>query len=66
MSSEQRRLAGRYVLEAPIGRGGMGEVWRGTDTVLGRQVAVKTIDLRTCPTSPGRPGSSARPAPPPA
>jgi eukaryotic-like serine/threonine-protein kinase len=46
MSSEQRRLAGRYVLEAPIGRGGMGEVWRGTDTVLGRQVAVKTIDLR--------------------
>ena len=47
MSSEQRRLAGRYVLEAPIGRGGMGEVWRGTDTVLGRQVAVKTIDLRS-------------------
>ena len=47
MSSEQRRLAGRYVLEVPIGRGGMGEVWRGTDTVLGRQVAVKTIDLRS-------------------
>ncbi|WP_377642645.1 protein kinase [Oryzobacter terrae] len=46
MSNEQRRLAGRYVLESPIGRGGMGEVWRGTDTVLGRQVAVKTIDLR--------------------
>ena len=46
MSNEQRRLAGRYVLESPIGRGGMGEVWRGTDTVLGRQVAIKTIDLR--------------------
>ncbi|WP_392542062.1 protein kinase domain-containing protein [Oryzobacter telluris] len=47
MSTEQRRLAGRYVLETPIGRGGMGEVWRGTDTVLGREVAIKTIDLRS-------------------
>jgi serine/threonine-protein kinase len=53
MSSEQRRLGGRYVLEAPIGRGGMGEVWRGTDTVLGRQVAVKTIDLRNLPDESG-------------
>jgi serine/threonine-protein kinase len=53
MSSEQRRLAGRYVLEAPIGRGGMGEVWRGTDTVLGREVAVKTIDLRNLPDESG-------------
>jgi serine/threonine protein kinase len=53
MSSEQRRLAGRYVLEARIGRGGMGEVWRGTDSVLGRQVAVKTIDLRSLPDESG-------------
>ncbi len=53
MSSAQRRLAGRYVLEEPIGRGGMGEVWRGTDTVLGREVAVKTIDLRRVPDETG-------------
>ena len=53
MSNEQRRLAGRYVLEERIGRGGMGEVWRGTDSVLGRQVAVKLIDLRTVPDESG-------------
>ena len=53
MSNEQRRLAGRYVLEERIGRGGMGEVWRGTDSVLGREVAVKLIDLRTVPDESG-------------
>jgi serine/threonine protein kinase len=53
MSNEPRRLAGRYELEDRIGRGGMGEVWRATDTVLGRQVAVKTIDLRTVPDDSG-------------
>ncbi len=53
MSTEPRRLADRYELEQPIGRGGMGEVWRATDTVLGRQVAVKTIDLRSVPDESG-------------
>ena len=39
-------LGGRYRLEAPIGSGGMAEVHRGTDTVLGRPVAIKILAPR--------------------
>jgi serine/threonine protein kinase len=33
----------RYRLDARIATGGMGEVWRGTDTQLGRTVAIKLL-----------------------
>ena len=36
-------LGGRYRVERELGRGGMAKVFQGTDTVLGRQVAVKIL-----------------------
>ena len=34
---------GVYEIVAPIGAGGMGQVWRAIDTTLGRQVAIKFL-----------------------
>jgi serine/threonine-protein kinase len=39
-------LGDRYRLDDRIAGGGMGDVWLGTDTVLGRRVAVKMLHAR--------------------
>ncbi|MFJ6194522.1 serine/threonine-protein kinase [Micromonospora sp. NPDC092111] len=36
-------LSGRYRLDERVATGGMGDVWRATDLILGRQVAVKVL-----------------------
>lgn len=43
MTDQQRIIADRYVVGDLIGQGGMSSVYRGTDTKLGRQVAIKIL-----------------------
>jgi len=43
LAESVRTLAGRYELGEPIGHGGMSDVFLGTDTRLGRRVAIKLL-----------------------
>jgi serine/threonine protein kinase, bacterial len=38
-----RTLGSRYLLDEPIGQGGMGVVWRGRDKVVGTDYAIKVL-----------------------
>ena len=49
--AEGSNPAARYLLGEEIARGGLGIIYRATDTVLGREVAVKVLQSKYAPDS---------------
>src|SRR5213592_1912547 len=43
MVQQRQTLNDRYVIDRPLGRGGMAQVYEGMDSVLGRTVAIKIL-----------------------
>jgi len=44
MADGTKRTIGRFELEAELGRGAMGVVWKAVDPLIGRPVAIKTVE----------------------
>ena len=55
---------GPYEILAPLGAGGMGEVYRAQDPRLGREVAIKVLPASFSQTPTGCAASSRRRGPP--
>jgi serine/threonine protein kinase len=63
MALTQGSRLGPYEIIAPLGAGGMGEVYRARDSKLGRDVAIKVLPAALPKTPRAWRASNARPMP---